>query len=79
MSNRADVRDNILRLEEYTQTGAIPKKTTRKMTAVLSAKQYDLLNRLSILENDSKTGVIRRALDHYAEYLGEENLFPFEC
>ncbi len=79
MSNKADVRDNILRLDEYTKTGKIPKRDTRKLTAVLSDKQYDLLTRLSILEDDTKTGVVRRAIDHYAQYLGEEHLFPFEC
>lgn len=78
MSNTADIRATVLRLEEYHRTGKVSKRATRKLTAVLSQEQYDLLTRLAILENDTKTGVIRRALDYYAEYLGDENLYPFE-
>ena len=53
MSNVADIRATVLRLEEYHRTGKVSKRETRKLTAVLSREQYDLLTRLAILENDS--------------------------
>ena len=76
MSNRQTVRDNILRLEEYIGKGAVPRKDRRKLTVELSEAHHDLLNRLSILENDTRSGVLRRAIDYYADEMGEENIYP---
>ena len=78
MSNRETVRDNLLRLEQYIEKGgSIPKKNRRKLTVELSEAHHDLLNRLAILENDTRTGVLRRALDLYANEMGEENIYPY--
>ena len=49
---------------------------TRKLTAVLEREHHELLARISILEGISKTELIRRAIDAYANEIGMEVLFP---
>ena len=47
-----------------------------KITANLGPTRMDAINRLSILLNTSKTGVIRAAIDSLIDDIGNEIVYP---
>jgi hypothetical protein len=82
VSNKDLVRRNFRKLIAYDQVdefgGQDPsdRSLKKKLTLMLDLSYHDVLNRLKILEGTTKTEIVRRALDAYAEALPEGALYP---
>ena len=78
--NRKEARGNLQRMREYIEeTRGMRLDERRKLTIALTTSYHDLLHRLAIVESDTRTGIVRKALDAYADTLGEEVIYPFEA
>jgi hypothetical protein len=54
----------------------LDEETRKKLTIVLEGGYWDLLERLCLVEDQSKTNLVRIALDFYADKVGRERLYP---
>ncbi len=48
----------------------------KKLTVVLDGGYWDLLERLCLIKDVSKTNLVRIALDLYADSVGRERIYP---
>ena len=80
--NKENARRNFRKLIAYDQVdefsghSATDKTLRKKLTLMLDLSYHDVLNRLKILEGTTKTEIIRRALEAYAESFPEGALYP---
>jgi len=70
--NEATRRERIKNLLKYKP----PKLMPSKLTVVLEDSYQEVIDRIGILQGESKSAVIRSALDCYAEQFGTGILFP---
>lgn len=75
--NKATLQANARALFQYNlEHDQDDLEGTRKLTLRLEGSYHDLMNRLAIVEGTTRTGVIRRALDHYSNQYPDQVLFP---
>jgi hypothetical protein len=72
MMNEATRRERVRSLIEYER----PEDMPVKLTVVLDDSYQEVIDRIGILQGESKSAVVRSALDCYAAQFGSSVLFP---
>ena len=78
MINQSTTRRNYQRLINYDEQQRLSQESEgrRKLTLNIDLTFHDVVKRMAIIEGTTKTEIIRRAIDAYAELFGDELLFP---
>ena len=78
MINHSTTQRNYKRLVEYDQLQqeSTPNEGRRKLTLNIDLTFHDVVKRMALIEGTTKTEIIRRAIDAYAELFGAELLYP---
>ena len=81
MINKSTTRRNYMRLLEYDThvnelADAGHQDELRKMTLNIDWSYHDVVKRMALIEGITKTEVMRRAIDFFAESFGDDVLFP---
>lgn len=72
MNSRIKLKEEILnRPPRYTE------EDRKKLTVVLDGAYYELLERLCLLSDNSKTNLVRIALDGLADTVGLDEIYPY--
>ena len=73
--NNMTTRDR-LKQEILSRSPRYTEEDRKKLTVVLDGEYFELLERLCLISDNSKTNLLRIALDELADKIGRTQLYP---